>query len=223
MQNYLISPSILSAHFARLGEEAAAVLKAGGDNLHFDVMDNHFVPNLTIGPLVCNALRDFGITAPIDVHLMVQPVDRLIVDFAKTGATSITIHPEATDHLDQSLALIREQGCLAGLALNPETPLTCLDNRLDKLDIILVMSVNPGFAGQKFMTESLTRLKQIRSRINQTNRTIRLAIDGGINLETIYSAAEAGADTFVAGSAIFGQPNYETIINALRHELKRVK
>jgi ribulose-phosphate 3-epimerase len=221
MRNYLIAPSLLSANFARLGEEATKVLKAGADLLHFDVMDNHFVPNLTIGPLVCASLRKDGITAPIDVHLMARPVDSLITDFAKAGATSITIHPEGTDDLDHSLKLIRQLGCQAGLAFNPATTLHTLEYTLDKLDLILIMSVNPGFGGQAFMESSLDKIKQARKLIDKNNYPIRLGIDGGINLKTIYSVAKAGADTFIAGSAIFGQDDYAKVIHAMREELNK--
>ena len=220
MRNYLIAPSLLSADFARLGEEATAVLKAGGDMLHLDVMDNHYVPNLTVGPLVCEALRKYGIKAPIDVHLMVKPVDRLIVDFAKAGASAITFHPEASDHVDRSLELIKSHGCKAGLAINPGTTLQCLEYVLDKIDIILIMSVNPGFGGQKFIASSLDKLKNARQLI--AGHDIRLAVDGGIKAENISEVASAGADMFIAGSAIFGQPDYTKVINTMREELKKL-
>jgi ribulose-phosphate 3-epimerase len=221
MPHYLIAPSLLSANFARLGEEATKVLNAGADLLHFDVMDNHFVPNLTIGPLVCASLRKEGITAPIDVHLMARPVDNLITEFAKAGATSITIHPEGSDDLDHSLKLIRESGCKAGLAFSPATTLQSLEYTLNKLDLILIMSVNPGFAGQAFIETSLEKIKQARTLIDKSGYNIRLGIDGGINLKTIYSAVQAGANTFIAGSAIFGQPDYSKVINAMREELNK--
>lgn len=222
MQNYLIAPSLLSADFARLGEEATAVLKAGGDMLHLDVMDNHYVPNLTVGPLVCQSLRNYGIKAPIDVHLMTRPVDQLIVDFAKAGATYITIHPEATDHLDRSLDLMRKHGCQAGLAFNPATTLHCLEHVLDKLDLILIMSVNPGFGGQQFIPSVLEKIKQTKTLIQKNKHPIRLSVDGGINTDTISLAAKAGADTFIAGSAIFTQPDYTKVINSMRDALKKV-
>ncbi|HLB57457.1 MAG TPA: ribulose-phosphate 3-epimerase [Gammaproteobacteria bacterium] len=221
MPHYRIAPSLLSADFARLGEEANAVLKAGGDILHLDVMDNHYVQNLTVGPLVCEALRHYGIKAPIDVHLMTQPVDRLIVDFAKAGANYITFHPECSENVGQSLDLIHQYHCKAGLALNPETPLDCLEEFLDKIDIILIMSVNPGFGGQQFIPSVLEKLKKARDLITQSGREIRLSIDGGIKVENILSIAKAGADTFVAGSAIFKQPDYATIIHSMRQELEK--
>ncbi|MHB1948796.1 MAG: ribulose-phosphate 3-epimerase [Gammaproteobacteria bacterium] len=223
MQDYLISPSLLSADFARLGDEAKAVLAAGGDMLHLDVMDNHYVPNLTVGPLVCEALRKYGITEPIDVHLMVEPVDRLIEDFAKAGASMITFHPEASQHVDRSLALIKHHGCKAGLALNPSTSLHHLDYVMDKLDLILLMSVNPGFGGQQFIPSTLDKLKKARDFIRASGRSIRLAIDGGIKPDNILQVAEAGANMFIAGSAIFNQPDYAKVISAMRDELKRVK
>lgn len=222
MRDYLIAPSLLSADFAKLGEEANAVLAAGADMLHLDVMDNHYVPNLTVGPLVCQALRNHGIQSPIDVHLMVKPVDRMIVDFAKAGASLITFHPEASDHVDRSLALIREHGCKAGLALNPSTSLHCLDYVLDKIDLVLVMSVNPGFGGQQFIPVSLEKIKQLRELIAMSGKDIRLAVDGGIKTDNIYDVAQAGADMFIAGSAIFTQPDYAKVIGAMRNELKRV-
>jgi len=221
MSDYLIAPSLLSANFARLGEEAENVLKAGGDMLHLDVMDNHYVPNLTVGPLVCEALRKHGIKAPIDVHLMTRPVDQLIVDFAKAGASNLTFHPESSDHIDRSLALIHKHGCKAGLALNPATTLDCLEYVMDKLDIILLMSVNPGFGGQQFIPATLEKLKKARALINKSGRKIRLAIDGGIKTENIHEVAKAGADMFITGSAIFTQPDYTKIINSMRHELNK--
>jgi ribulose-phosphate 3-epimerase len=214
-----IAPSILSADFARLGEEVRAVLAAGADTVHFDVMDNHYVPNLTIGPLVCEALRKHGITAPIDVHLMVRPVDRIIPDFAAAGASWITFHPEASEHVDRTLGLIREQGCKAGLVLNPATPLAYLDHVMDKLDVILLMSVNPGFGGQKFIPSVLAKLAAVRERIRASGREIRLEIDGGVKVDNIGAIAAAGADTFVAGSAIFGAPDYAATIRQMRAEI----
>lgn len=215
----LIAPSILSADFARLGDDVAAVLAAGADVVHFDVMDNHYVPNLTIGPLVCEALRKYGITAPIDVHLMVKPVDRLIPDFAAAGATYITFHPEASEHVDRTLGLIREHGCQPGLVLNPATPLNVLDHVMDKVDMILVMSVNPGFGGQKFIPHALEKLRHIRQRITASGRAIRLEIDGGVKVDNIGAIAAAGADTFVAGSAIFGAADYAATIAAMHREI----
>jgi ribulose-phosphate 3-epimerase len=219
MKKYLLAPSLLSADFARLGQEAEAVLAAGADMLHFDVMDNHYVPNLTVGPLVCQALRNYGIKAPIDVHLMVEPVDRLIVDFAKAGANHITFHPEASDHVDRSLELIRSHGCKAGLALNPATTLHCLEYVFDKLDLILVMSVNPGFGGQKFIPTVLDKIKQIRQMINASDNKIMLAVDGGVNAENIAAIASAGAEMFIAGSAIFNQPDYKIAVANMRQQL----
>jgi len=221
MTNYLIAPSILSADFARLGEEIENVLAAGADMVHFDVMDNHYVPNLTIGPMVCQALRQYGITAPIDVHLMVQPVDRLIGDFIEAGASYITFHPEASEHIDRSLQLIRNGGCRAGLVFNPATPLHYLDHVMDKLDMILLMSVNPGFGGQKFIPSTLAKLKQVRKRIDESGCSIRLEVDGGVSEKNIAEIAAAGADTFVAGSAIFGKDNYQTVIDQMRAELAK--
>jgi len=204
----LIAPSILSADFARLGEDVRAVLDAGADIVHFDVMDNHFVPNLTIGPLICEALRKHGIEAPIDVHLMVEPVDRLIPDFARAGASYITFHPEASRHIDRSLALIREEGCKSGLVFNPATPLHCLEHVIDKVDMVLLMSVNPGFGGQKFIPSALDKLREARKIIDDSGREIRLEIDGGVKVDNIGEIAAAGADTFVAGSAVFGSDDY---------------
>jgi len=221
MRHYLIAPSLLAADFARLGEEAQAVLKAGSDMLHLDVMDNHYVPNLTVGPLVCESLRKFGIAAPIDVHLMARPVDRLITDFSKAGANYITFHPEASDHVDRSLDLIRKHGCHAGLAFNPATTLGCLEYVLDKVDMILIMSVNPGFGGQQFIANTLEKVKQARELIDRSGRDIRLSIDGGIKTDNIQEVAQAGADMFVAGSAIFGQPDYGMVIQAMRSELSK--
>lgn len=215
----LIAPSILSADFARLGEEVSAVLEAGADVVHFDVMDNHYVPNLTIGPMVCKALRDYGIRAPIDVHLMVKPVDRIIPDFANAGASIITFHPEASEHIDRTLQTIKEHGCQAGLVFNPATPLHYLDYVMDKLDVILLMSVNPGFGGQSFIPSTLDKLRQVRERINASGRPIRLEVDGGVNVDNIGEIAAAGADMFVAGSAIFNQPNYADVITKMRHQI----
>lgn len=222
MQNYLIAPSLLSANFARLGDEATAVLNAGADMLHLDVMDNHYVPNLTVGPLVCESLRKHGITAPIDVHLMARPVDRLITDFAKAGATYITFHPECSEHVDRSLDLIHSLGCKAGLALNPATALHCLEFVMDKLDMILIMSVNPGFGGQQFIPATLDKLKKVRALIDASGHDIRLSIDGGIKVDNLFDVASTGADTFVAGSAIYTQPDYAAVISAMRHELSKV-
>lgn len=222
MTNYLIAPSILSADFARLGEEVDSVLLAGADMIHFDVMDNHYVPNLTIGPMVCQSLRQYGVTAPIDVHLMVRPVDRLVTNFAKAGATYISFHPEASDHVDRTIELIRDAGCKPGLALNPVTPLAWLDDSLTKLDMILIMSVNPGFSGQSFIQRSLARLTRVRARIDALGQDIRLEIDGGVKIDNIKQIAVAGADTFVAGSAIFGGPDYSSTINEMREELNAV-
>jgi len=219
MKDYLIAPSILSADFARLGEEVNAVLSAGADVIHFDVMDNHYVPNLTIGPMVCQALRNHKITAPIDVHLMVSPVDQLILDFAKAGASYISFHPEATEHVDRSLQLIRDQGCKAGLVFNPATPLHCLEYVMDKLDVILLMSVNPGFGGQKFIPSTLKKLEKVRKLIDNSGHRIRLEVDGGVGVNNIREIAEAGADMFVAGSAIFNSDDYGATIQAMRAEL----
>ncbi len=215
----IIAPSILSADFARLGADVDAVLKAGADWVHFDVMDNHYVPNLTIGPLVCDALRNYGISAPIDVHLMVQPVDRLIPDFVKAGASLISFHPEASNHVHRTIGLIKELGCQAGLVLNPATPLSVLDFVLDDLDLVLIMSVNPGFGGQKFIPSALTKLAEVRQRITQTGKAIRLEIDGGVKIDNIKAIAEAGADTFVAGSAIFSSKDYAATISELRAQI----
>jgi ribulose-phosphate 3-epimerase len=214
-----IAPSILSADFARLGEEVEAVLAAGADMIHFDVMDNHYVPNLTVGPLVCEALRRRGVTAPIDVHLMVKPVDRIIPDFARAGATYISIHPEASEHVDRSLALIRECGCRAGLVLNPATPLSWLDYLLGRVDLVLLMSVNPGFGGQTFIEATLDKLRAVRQRIDAHGGAIRLEVDGGVKTDNIGRIAAAGADTFVAGSAIFGANDYQAVIASMREEI----
>jgi ribulose-phosphate 3-epimerase len=218
-REHWIAPSILSADFARLGEEVDAVLAAGANLIHFDVMDNHYVPNLTIGPLVCEALRKHDVTAPIDVHLMVKPVDRIIPDFAAAGATYISIHPEATEHVDRSLQLIREHGCKAGLVFNPATPLDWLDHVLERLDLVLVMSVNPGFGGQQFIDAALAKIATVRGVIDRSGRPIRLEVDGGVKVANIGRVAAAGADTFVAGSAIFGSEDYKATIDAMRREL----
>lgn len=216
MKNAWIAPSILSADFARLGDDVARVLEAGADIVHFDVMDNHYVPNLTIGPMVCEALRKFGIEAPIDVHLMVKPVDGIVPDFAAAGASFITFHPEASDHVDRTLQLIRDAGCRAGLVFNPATPLDHLSHVMDKLDMVLLMSVNPGFGGQSFIEGTLDKLKQARRLIDQSGRDIRLEVDGGVKVDNIGRIAAAGADTFVAGSAIFGSKDYRATIEAMR-------
>lgn len=227
MADYLIAPSILSADFARLGEEVKNVLDSGADIVHFDVMDNHYVPNLTIGPLVCQALRDYGITAPIDVHLMVKPVDRIVPDFAKAGATYITFHPEASEHIDRTLQLIQGEGCKAGLVFNPATPLDVLKYVIDKIDMILIMSVNPGFGGQSFIPSAMDKLREARKLIDESGRDIRLEIDGGVKADNIREIAEAGADTFVSGSGIFSKaeasdPNrYDSILEAMRAELAK--
>ncbi len=218
-QSDWIAPSILSADFAKLGAEVDAVLAAGADIVHFDVMDNHYVPNLTIGPLVCEALRKHGVTAPIDVHLMVRPVDRIVPDFAKAGATYISFHPEASEHIDRTIELIREHGCRPGLVFNPATPLHWLDHTLDKLDLVLLMSVNPGFGGQKFIPSVLDKLRQVRRRIDASGRAVRLEIDGGVKVDNIGAIAAAGADTFVAGSAIFGAPDYAATIRQMRAQI----
>jgi ribulose-phosphate 3-epimerase len=223
MQTPWIAPSILSADFARLGEEVTSVLAAGADIVHFDVMDNHYVPNLTIGPLVCEALRKAGITAPIDVHLMVKPVDRIVPDFAKAGATWITFHPEASEHVDRTIGLIREHGCRPGLVLNPATPLNWLDHVLDKIDMVLLMSVNPGFGGQSFIPSALPKIAQVRELIDRSGREIRLEVDGGVKVDNIAAVAAAGADTFVAGSAIFGAKDYRATIAAMREEISRAR
>ena len=219
MQPYLIAPSILSADFARLGEDVSKVLAAGADVVHFDVMDNHYVPNLTIGPMVCQALRNYGITAPIDVHLMVEPVDSLVPQFAKAGASIITFHPEASRHVDRTLQLIKDQGCQAGLVFNPATPLRYLDYVLDKVDVILLMSVNPGFGGQKFIPATLEKLQAARQLIDSSGLPIRLEIDGGVTVANIAEIAAAGADMFVAGSAIFNSPDYAATIAQMRQQL----
>lgn len=221
MLDYRIAPSILSADFARLGEEVTRVLDAGADIVHFDVMDNHYVPNLTIGPLVCGALRKHGVTAPIDVHLMIKPVDRIVPDFAAAGATYITFHPEASEHVDRTLQLIRGEGCKAGLVFNPATPLDYLHWVIDKVDLVLLMSVNPGFGGQKFIPYILDKLHEARKIIDASGRDIRLEVDGGVKIDNIRSIAEAGADTFVAGSAIFSTDDYKATIATMREELAR--
>ena len=215
-RNYWIAPSILSADFARLGAEVDSVLAAGADLIHFDVMDNHYVPNLTIGPLVCEALRRYGVTAPIDVHLMVKPVDRLVTDFARAGATWISFHPEASEHVDRTIGLIRELGCRPGLMLNPATPLHCLDHTLEQLDLVLLMSVNPGFGGQAFIPSTLAKIRAVRERIDASGREVRLEVDGGIKTTNIGAIAAAGADTFVAGSAIFGATDYAAVLRSMR-------
>ncbi len=219
MSTCIIAPSILSANFAKLGDEVDRVLAAGADWVHFDVMDNHYVPNLTIGPLVCEALRKHGVTAPIDVHLMVEPVDRIVPDFAKAGASLISFHPEASKHVDRTLQMIRDQGCQAGLVLNPATPIACIEHVMERLDLILVMSVNPGFGGQSFIPGALNKLRALRQRIDQSGLPIRLEVDGGVKASNIRAIAEAGADTFVAGSAIFGESDYAAVIAKMRGEV----
>ena len=222
-QQNFIAPSILSANFAKLGEEVDSVLAAGADMVHFDVMDNHYVPNLTMGPLVCEALRSHGVTAPIDVHLMVKPVDRIIPDFAKAGASYITFHPEASEHIDRTIGLIKENGCKAGLVFNPATSLNYLEHVIDELDIVLLMSVNPGFGGQSFIASSLNKLKSVRKLIDDRGLNTRLEIDGGVKVENIQEIAAAGADTFVAGSSIFSNANYKSTIDKMRLEIAMVK
>ena len=223
MQPFVIAPSILSADFARLGEDVDRVLAAGADTVHFDVMDNHYVPNLTIGPMVCSALRKYGITAPIEVHLMVKPVDRVIGDFIEAGASYITFHPEASEHIDRSLQLIKQGGCKAGLVFNPATPLDVLKYVLDKVDMVLLMSVNPGFGGQSFIPGTLDKLREARELIDASGLPIRLQVDGGVNVNNIKTIAQAGADTFVAGSAIFNAPDYGQVISAMRAQLAGVQ
>ena len=223
MRDYKIAPSILSADFSRLGEDVKSVIDAGADIVHFDVMDNHYVPNLTIGPLVCSALRSFGIKEIIDVHLMIKPVDRIIPDFAEAGADYITFHPEASDHVDRTINLIRENGCKPGLVLNPASSLTYLDNCIDSIDMILLMSVNPGFGGQKFIDSTLNKISKVRSLIDKAGKDIRLEVDGGINIDNIAEVAKAGADTFVAGSAIFNSDDYAKTIKSMKDKLQSIK
>ena len=223
MKDYKIAPSILSADFSRLGEDVKKVIDAGADMIHFDVMDNHYVPNLTFGPMICESLRKYGITSMIDVHLMIKPVDRIIPDFAKAGANYITFHPEATDHLDRTINLIKDNGCKPGIVLNPATPVSYLEHCIGNLDMILLMSVNPGFPGQKFINGTLEKISSVRDLIDNSEREIRLEVDGGINLENIDKVAKAGADTFVAGSAIFNSDNYKKTITSMREVLSKIK
>ncbi|MBT4654477.1 MAG: ribulose-phosphate 3-epimerase [Gammaproteobacteria bacterium] len=223
MKDYKIAPSILSADFSRLGEDVKKVIDAGADMIHFDVMDNHYVPNLTFGPMICESLRKYGITSMIDVHLMIKPVDRIIPDFAKAGANYITFHPEATDHLDRTINLIKDNGCKPGIVLNPATPVSYLEHCIGNLDMILLMSVNPGFPGQKFINGTLEKISSVRHLIDNSEREIRLEVDGGINLENIDKVAKAGADTFVAGSAIFNTDNYKKTITSMREVLSKIK